>query len=129
MYAFILVIIYEFVQVPVVRKKVGNNLSQKRNEVGIFIIFTSSVEVIGFGAYAKTETRYLGKGINSFLPKLYIVSSKLHGFGLFCKHALFSDTWLTEYSGEYLSHDDAKVRLATGTDTHLEKKKWLLSEI
>jgi len=32
---------------------------------------------------------------------------------------LLAGTWLTEYSGEYLSHDDAKVRMAAGTDTHM----------
>ena len=86
--------------------------------MGIFIIAASSVEVSGFGAYAKTQPRSLGKGINAFLPELYVGPSKLHGFGLFCKHALLADTWLTEYSGEYLSHRDAKVRMAAGTDTH-----------
>jgi hypothetical protein len=34
--------------------------------MGIFIIAVSSVEVSGFGEYAKTQTRYLGKGINAF---------------------------------------------------------------
>ncbi len=86
--------------------------------MGIFIIAASSVEVRGFGAYDKTQSRYLGKGINAFLPELYVGPSKLHGFGLFCKNTLLVDTWLTQYSGEYLSHHDTKVRMEAGTDTH-----------
>ena len=96
MYEFILVMIYEFFQVPELREKVGGKLPQERNEEGIFIIHASSVEVSGFGSYAKTQPRYLGKGINAFLPELYVGPSKLHGFGLFCKNALFTGTWLTE---------------------------------
>ena len=79
-------------------------------------IFSGSERLWGV---CQNTTKVPREGYQRFLPELYVGPSKLHGFGLFCKNALFTGTWLTEYSGEYLSHDDAKVRMAAGTDTHI----------
>ncbi len=80
------------------------------------------MEVRDFGADAKTQFRYLGKGINTFLPDLYVGPSNLEVFGLFCKHDLLADTCLTEFSGEYLSHDDVNSR-CQHIPSSVQKKK------
>ena len=54
--------------------------------------------------------RYLGREVRSMLPNLRVGPSKRGGFGLFTRHDMVGGTFLTEYVGEYISHEDTRKR-------------------
>ena len=107
---------YESVQVPGVVNGVRNRPLSPRVEVEIFVT-ASSFDVSGYDMDSKEVPR---AGSQPMLPTLWVGPSKRQGFGLFARQDMAADTFLTEQTGEYLSHEYAR-KGGTTRPTHTSR--------